>query len=72
METITANMYDSRQVTADHSSNLKESADQHREIFRAIRTHSPAQARSCMEQHLNAARTAQAIEEAVPKSVAAG
>ena len=68
METITANMYDSRQLTAGHSSNLKESADQHREIFRAIRARNPVQARACMEMHLNAALTAQAIEEAVPDS----
>jgi GntR family transcriptional repressor for pyruvate dehydrogenase complex len=70
METITANMYDARQMTADHSSNLKESADQHREIFRAIRSHNPTQARACMEQHLTAARTAQASEDAVPEAEA--
>ena len=70
METITANMYDSRQLTATHSSNLKESSDQHREIFRAIRAHNAGQARTAMEMHLNAAQTAQAIEDAVPDSVA--
>ena len=69
METITANMYDARQLTAAQSSNLKESADQHREIFRAMRAHHPGQARACMEMHLNAAKTAQAIEDAVPEPV---
>src|SRR5277367_3501150 len=56
METITANLYDTRLATAHHSQNLKESAEHHREIFRAIRSHNPAQARVTMEQHLNLAR----------------
>ncbi len=34
----------------------------HREIYRAIRSHNPAQARLSMEQHLNLARIAQASE----------
>jgi GntR family transcriptional repressor for pyruvate dehydrogenase complex len=34
----------------------------HREIYRAIRSHNPAQARVTMEQHLNLARIAQASE----------
>jgi GntR family transcriptional repressor for pyruvate dehydrogenase complex len=34
----------------------------HREIYRAIRSHNPAQARLTMEQHLNLARIAQASE----------
>ena len=66
METITANMYDSRQVTVDQSSDLKESAEMHREIFRAIRSHNPALAKQTMEQHLKMARTAQAVEELAP------
>ena len=62
METITANMYDSRHITVEHSTDLKESAEMHREIYRAIRTHNPAQARHTMESHLKAASTAQASE----------
>jgi GntR family transcriptional repressor for pyruvate dehydrogenase complex len=42
--------------------DLKESAEMHREIYRAIRSHNPAQARVTMEQHLNLARIAQASE----------
>ena len=64
METITANMYDSRQVTVHHSHDLKESAEMHREIFRAIRSHNCVLARQTMEQHLKMARAAQAKEEA--------
>jgi GntR family transcriptional regulator, transcriptional repressor for pyruvate dehydrogenase complex len=62
METITANMYDSRHMTVEHSSDLKESAEMHREIYRAIRTHNPAHARHTMESHLKAALTAQVTE----------
>src|SRR6266481_3395721 len=62
METITANLYDNRRLTAGHSQSLKESAETHREIFRAIRSHNPTQARVTMEQHLKLARIAQASE----------
>ena len=69
METITANMYDSRHMTVDQASDRKESAEMHREIYRAIRTHSPGQARLTMEAHLKAARTAQMSEAAAPMAV---
>ena len=62
METITANMYDSRQTTVALAADLKESSEMHREIFRAIRSKNPAQAKAAMEQHLKMARTAQAVE----------
>jgi GntR family transcriptional repressor for pyruvate dehydrogenase complex len=65
METITANMYDSRQMTVGHAADLKESSEMHREIFRAIRSKNPAQAKAAMEQHLKMARTAQAVEAEV-------
>ena len=62
METITASLYDARRQTVDNSSDLKESAELHREIFRAIRSRNPQAARHAMEQHLNLARMAQAAE----------
>lgn len=68
METITANLYGNRILTVALSQDLKESAEMHREIYRAIRSHNPAQARSTMEQHLNMASTAQAAEAAIPQS----
>ena len=64
METITANLYDNRIQTVSQAQDLKESAEMHREIYRAIRSHNPVQARSCMEEHLDQARTAQAAEAA--------
>src|SRR6266550_6580257 len=63
METITANLYDNRRLTAGHSQSLKESAEMHREIFRAIRSRNPIQARRTMEQHLNDARMAEDREQ---------
>jgi GntR family transcriptional repressor for pyruvate dehydrogenase complex len=62
METITANLYDNRRQTVDYTQNLKESAEMHREIFRAIRSRNPIQARRVMEEHLNEARRAQDAE----------
>jgi GntR family transcriptional repressor for pyruvate dehydrogenase complex len=63
METITASLYDDRRLTVDNTANLKESAEMHREIYRAIRSHKPEQARAAMERHLNEARSAQAAEK---------
>jgi GntR family transcriptional repressor for pyruvate dehydrogenase complex len=62
METITANLYENRSKTIENAQDLKQSAEMHREIYRAIRSHNPTQARFAMEQHLNLARTAQAAE----------
>jgi GntR family transcriptional repressor for pyruvate dehydrogenase complex len=63
METITANLYDNRRQTAGHSQSRKESAEMHREIFRAIRSRNPIQARRTMENHLNEARMAEDREQ---------
>jgi GntR family transcriptional regulator, transcriptional repressor for pyruvate dehydrogenase complex len=62
METITANLYEYRSKTVVNAIDLKESAEMHREIYRAIRSHNPPKARQTMEQHLNLARAAQAAE----------
>jgi GntR family transcriptional repressor for pyruvate dehydrogenase complex len=62
METIASNLYDNRQLTVANSLDLKESAEMHREIYRAIRSHNPLQARKAMEEHLNLARMSQAAE----------
>src|ERR1700712_1793755 len=51
METITANLYDNRRLTVEHSQDLKQSAEMHREIYRAIRSHNPSLARHTMESH---------------------
>lgn len=70
METITANLYDGRRLTVQNSQDLMESAGMHREIYRAIRSHNPPQAKRAMEQHLNLARMAQAAEANTPQTLA--
>jgi len=69
METITANLYDGRRLTVENSQDLKESAEMHREIYRAIRSHNPPAAKRNMEEHLNLARMAQAAEPNTPQTV---
>jgi GntR family transcriptional repressor for pyruvate dehydrogenase complex len=66
METITANLYEVRSKTVGNAQDLKESAEMHREIYRAIRSHNPALARQTMEQHLRLASEAQAAETELP------
>jgi GntR family transcriptional regulator, transcriptional repressor for pyruvate dehydrogenase complex len=67
METIVSSMYDSRRKTVERSIDLRESAGMHREIYRAIRTRKPAEARRLMEQHLRMAQEAQGLERPVGK-----
>ncbi len=59
METIISMLYDKRSETMEHSADLRESAEMHREIWRAIRVRNQFEARKLMEQHLRAAQTAQ-------------
>ncbi len=63
METITTALYDERRKTVELTRNLKDSADTHREIYRAIRSRNSAEARRLMERHLELAKSAQDIEE---------
>lgn len=62
METMTSAMYDSRRKTVERSQDLKESAEIHRQIYRAIRAKKPELAREAMERHLRLAQTAQDSE----------
>jgi GntR family transcriptional repressor for pyruvate dehydrogenase complex len=65
METVTSAMYDERRKTVERSRNLRESAEMHREIYRAIRARKPLEARKLMEQHLRQAQTAQETEPSI-------
>ena len=69
IETITSALYDKRRKTVERSIDVRESAEMHREIYRAIRSHNPPQAKLAMEQHLNLARTAQAAEANTPQTI---
>jgi GntR family transcriptional repressor for pyruvate dehydrogenase complex len=62
METVASSVYDTRRKTVERATDLRESADLHRQIYRAIRARSPLEARKLMEQHLRMAQTAQGME----------
>ena len=62
METVTTSMYDKRRKTVEHATDLRESAEMHREIHRAIRARKPLDARRLMEKHLEMAQAAQGLE----------
>ena len=70
METVTSSMYDKRRKTVERATDLRESADMHRQIYRAIRTRSPLEARKLMEQHLRMAQAAQGMEKPAGKRLA--
>jgi GntR family transcriptional repressor for pyruvate dehydrogenase complex len=62
METVVSAMYDDRRRTVEQSSDLRQSADMHRTIYRAIRERDAVAARKAMEQHLRLAESAQISE----------
>jgi GntR family transcriptional repressor for pyruvate dehydrogenase complex len=62
IETITSALYDSRRKTVERSTDMRESAEMHREIYRAIRTRNAKEAHNLMEQHLRMAQIAQGME----------
>jgi GntR family transcriptional repressor for pyruvate dehydrogenase complex len=61
-ETVTAALYEKRRKTAERATDLRESAEMHREIYRAIKAHKAADARRLMEEHLLMAKEAQGME----------
>jgi GntR family transcriptional repressor for pyruvate dehydrogenase complex len=69
METITSAMYDKRRKTVERSIDLRESAEMHRMIFRAIRARDPIEARKLMEQHLRMAQAAQGLERPTGRKI---
>jgi GntR family transcriptional regulator, transcriptional repressor for pyruvate dehydrogenase complex len=71
IETITSALYDKRRKTVERSTDLRESAEMHREIYRAIRAHKPAEARRLMEQHLRMAKEAQVMERPSERKIIA-
>jgi GntR family transcriptional repressor for pyruvate dehydrogenase complex len=64
METVTTALYDARRRTAERAKDRKSSLEAHREIYRAIRAGSAAEARSAMERHLHSAESELAAEQA--------
>ncbi len=71
METVTSSMYDKRRKTVERATDLRESAEMHREIYRAIRARKPGEARDLMEKHLRMAQAAQGVERPADRKAAA-
>ena len=67
IETITSALYDKRRKTVERSTDLRESAEKHREIYRAIRARKPVEAGKLMEEHLRSAQAAQGIERSAER-----
>jgi GntR family transcriptional regulator, transcriptional repressor for pyruvate dehydrogenase complex len=62
MNMVAATLFDVRRKTVRRAHDLKESAEMHREIYRAIRDRNPEEARRKMRDHLLLAETAQKLE----------
>ena len=72
IETITSALYDNRRKTVERSTDLRESAEMHRELYRAIRARKPQEAHNLMEQHLRMAQIAQGMEQPVGRKASTG
>lgn len=70
IETLTSALYDNRRKTVERAIDTRESAEMHRELYRAIRARKPLEARKLMEQHLRMAQEAQGMERPVDKKSA--
>ena len=62
MEMVAAQFYGQRRQTMSRARDLRESAEMHRRIFRAVRGRNPGAAREAMAEHLRRAQNAQARE----------
>jgi GntR family transcriptional regulator, transcriptional repressor for pyruvate dehydrogenase complex len=63
IDTLAALVYETRRRTVERATDLKESAEMHRRIYRAIKARDAESARREMSEHLDLARQAQAGEE---------
>ena len=62
MEMVAAQFYELRKETVENARDLRESAEMHRRIFRAIRARDEGTARLVMTEHLLKAQHAQTLE----------
>lgn len=63
MNMVAAILYDSRSKTVKRAKDLKQSAEQHHNIYRAMRERNPEAARNAMRDHLVETQKAQALEK---------
>ena len=64
MNMVATILFDVRRKTVKRAKDLKETAEMHRHVYRAIRQRSPEAARNAMRDHLVLAQKAQESEEA--------
>jgi GntR family transcriptional repressor for pyruvate dehydrogenase complex len=62
MNMVATILFDYRSKTVKRATDLKESAEQHHNIYRAIREHNPEAARQSMRAHLLETQRAQRLE----------
>jgi GntR family transcriptional repressor for pyruvate dehydrogenase complex len=62
VEMVAAQIYELRRQTVRRARDLRESAEMHRRVFRAVRGRNPEAAREAMVEHLHRAQHAQAQE----------
>jgi GntR family transcriptional regulator, transcriptional repressor for pyruvate dehydrogenase complex len=63
MNMVSTAMYERRRATVERATDLKESVEFHRQIYRLIRAGKPDEARTAMSEHLELAQQAFASEE---------
>ena len=62
MEMVSAQFYELRKQTIGRARDLRESAEMHRRVYRAIKARDRQAAQAAMAEHLEAARHAQTLE----------
>ncbi len=62
MEMVSAQFYELRKETISRARDLRESAEMHRRVYRAVRSRDPETARAAMYEHLKTAQHAQLLE----------
>jgi GntR family transcriptional repressor for pyruvate dehydrogenase complex len=67
IDTVAELVYEVRRTTVERAKDLRESAEMHRRIYKAIKAADTERARHEMAQHLDLARQAQAREEAAER-----
>jgi GntR family transcriptional repressor for pyruvate dehydrogenase complex len=67
IDTVAELVYETRRLTVERARDLRQSAEMHRRIYRAIRARDPETAQREMNAHLDLARQAQASEEDAPR-----
>jgi GntR family transcriptional repressor for pyruvate dehydrogenase complex len=86
IETIASAVYDTRRKTGapndrssslgwktvERSTDIRQSAEMHRKIYRAIRARKPQEAHDLMEEHLRMAQAAQRLEHPTGRKASAG